>query len=83
MALGGVGGDPAVPLTPLPLPAGSALPGTVLAMVAMCSVLVAAGAAACYRSVRRQRAGGRGEPRVVAMVPTAGTPPAPVDPAVP
>ncbi|XP_075283225.1 zona pellucida sperm-binding protein 3-like [Opisthocomus hoazin] len=62
---------------------GSALPGTVLAMVAMCSVLVAAGAAACYCSVQRQRAGGRGEPRVVAMVPTAGTPSAPVDPAVP
>ncbi|XP_068255678.1 uncharacterized protein [Nyctibius grandis] len=70
---------------------GPAVPGTTLAMVAMCSILVAVGTAGCYCSVRRHRAGGSGaapgEPRAVAMAPTAargataGTPPAPAAPA--
>ncbi|XP_050752945.1 zona pellucida sperm-binding protein 3-like [Gymnogyps californianus] len=74
------------------------VPGTTLAMVAMCSILTAVGMAGCYRSVRRYRSGHRvgdpevtpGEPRAVAMAPTAAggawatpeNPPAPADPAI-
>ncbi|GAB0189671.1 zona pellucida sperm-binding protein 3-like [Grus japonensis] len=77
---------------------GPAVPGTTLAMVAMCSILAAVSVAGCYRSVRRYRSGHRvgtpeaapGEPHAVAMAPTAasaaratpGTPPAPAAPAI-
>ncbi|XP_075568462.1 zona pellucida sperm-binding protein 3-like [Pelecanus crispus] len=57
------------------------IPGTTLAMVAMCSILAAVGMAGCYCSVRRQRSGqplgdpeaAPGEPRAVAMAPTAAS----------
>lgn len=100
VVLGGGRGDPAVPLTPLPLPAGLPLPvpGTTLAIVAMCSILAAVSMTGCYCSMRRHRSGHEvggpeaapGEPRAVAMAPTAasgaratpGTPLAPTDPAI-
>ncbi|XP_049676788.1 zona pellucida sperm-binding protein 3-like [Accipiter gentilis] len=55
------------------------VPGTMLAMVAMCSILIAMGIAGCYCSVRRHRSGhgvgdreaALGESRAVAMAPTA------------
>ncbi|XP_074023451.1 zona pellucida sperm-binding protein 3-like [Numenius arquata] len=73
---------------------GLAVPGTTLAMVAMCSIITAVGMAGCYCSVRRHRRGERvgdpGEPHAVAMVPTPAsgprappkTPPAAGDPAI-
>ncbi|XP_075358028.1 zona pellucida sperm-binding protein 3-like [Mycteria americana] len=78
--------------------AGPALPvpGTMLAMVAMCSILAAVGMAGCYCSVQRHRSGRRvgdpetapGEPCAVAMAPTAAggagaTPGTPLAPAAP
>lgn len=81
VVLGGGWGDPAIPLTLLSHPAGLAVPvpGTMLAMVAMCSILIAMGIAGCYCSVRRHRSGhgvgdreaALGESRAVAMAPTA------------
>ncbi|CAM9505699.1 unnamed protein product [Bubo scandiacus] len=75
-----------------------AVPGTMLAMVAMCSILLAVSVVGCYCSVRRYRSGhgvgdpetAPGEPCDVAMAPTAAggaqatsrNLPAPADPAV-
>ncbi|XP_074774718.1 zona pellucida sperm-binding protein 3-like [Athene noctua] len=77
---------------------GPAVPGTTLAMVAMCSILVAVSVVGCYCSVQRYQSGhgvgdretASGEPCDVAMAPTAAggawatprTPPVPADPAV-
>lgn len=88
----GVAGVTLLSPSPLSVPPGPAVPGPTLAMVAMCSILTAVGMAGCYCSVRRHRSQNRlgggpeaapGEPRAVAMGPTApGTPPAPPVPAI-